>query len=141
MSIKTTFFQWVQGTKPQAPTPKKNHLFDETGWGPAQRVDQFCPHPYKGPLYPKPVSSKVLHPAPPARRLCNTARQLWSEGSFKEAEETYQQAINVCPKSPDFHYEMAQLLWSERRLDEALERLRYALSIDPLFTLSNPPIF
>lgn len=65
--------------------------------------------------------------------MCNTARQLWSQGDFKGAEDAYQQAINESPKNPDFHFELAQLLWSEGRLNDALEKLRYARSIDPMF--------
>jgi tetratricopeptide (TPR) repeat protein len=134
MSIKTAISKWLQGSTPQAPKPQKDHLFDKTGWGPAQRTDHFCPHPYKGPLYRKAVSSKVPHPSRPSRDMCNKARRLWSEGRFTQAEETYQQAINQCPTNPDFHFEVAQLLWGEGRLDEAQEKLRYARTLDPLFT-------
>ncbi|WP_457636987.1 tetratricopeptide repeat protein [Oceanithermus sp.] len=53
------------------------------------------------------------------------------KGDLKKAEEAYKKALELEPKDPIVHYNLAQVYLSEGRLDEALEMLRKGVELDP----------
>lgn len=115
--------------KPQVvPTVGHHELFQKDGWGPARPSTH--PHHYRGPMYPAP-----MHPAEastkPAVSICNAAREAWSRKDFVAAEKAYRAAIDMAPDNPDFPFELAQLFWSELRLQDAENTLESALKVNP----------
>jgi len=66
-----------------------------------------------------------------AMALC----QAWK---WKEAEQEFQRALALNPNSSNTHYFYAmEFLISQNRLDQALEELRTAMSLDPLSPILN----
>ena len=66
-----------------------------------------------------------------AMTLC----QAWK---WKEAEQEFQRALALNPNSANAHYFYAmEFLISQKRLDQALEELRTAMSLDPLSPILN----
>jgi eukaryotic-like serine/threonine-protein kinase len=61
--------------------------------------------------------------------------QLWK---WNEAEQEFQRALALNPNSSNTHYFYAmEFLVSQKRLDQALEELRTAMSLDPLSPILN----
>jgi len=61
--------------------------------------------------------------------------QLWR---WSEAEQEFQRALALNPNSSNTHYFYAmEFLASQKRLDQALEELRTAMSLDPLSPILN----
>ena len=57
---------------------------------------------------------------------------------WKEAEQEYRRSLELNPNNANTHYFYAmEFLVSEKRIDEALEQFRIALSLDPLSPIVN----
>jgi tetratricopeptide (TPR) repeat protein len=143
-NIRRGYYDWRYDVREAkrikaATKPANGELFNISGYGPRKPADALVAAPYKGPMYPAPSYDKYS-PAKPqpyatktAMSWCNRARQAWSEKNLTVAEEAYESALRLCPDNPDFLFEEAQLLWSQQRLQEARDRLKRALDIEPRF--------
>jgi tetratricopeptide (TPR) repeat protein len=107
----------------------RRNLFHKDGWGPTLDLAHYPMLKYRGPLYPAP-----LHPGEAVQvttaKFCNEARRAWAVRDFKTAENLYRRALECDTKKPDIFFELAQLLWLLRRVDEAQELLERAKDLD-----------
>ena len=60
---------------------------------------------------------------------------LQHEQDWAVAETEFRWAISINPSDANAHYWYAMLLWTVRRYEEALEQLRTAIELDPLWEL------
>lgn len=127
MRIGNTFPRFFHRTTNKAKKRSERELFHADGWIPQAQP----PRRYAGPAFPAPMlPRRAKVPAEPAR-LCNAAREEWSRGDLRQAEQTYLLAEAQMPETPELLFEHAQLLLTKDRYDEAEALLIRATEMNP----------